>query len=340
MKWQLLNTTALVRKPADETGSGGEGGEGGEGGAPGEGGGGDAGEGGNAGDPGAGDGGRKGSLLDYAPKGKQAEGGEGGEEWKLPDGVDIPEHLVGTDAETTLAKIATAYRGARQELSTRGKADGVLEGEVPKDLDGYTFEGDTENDPILKDLTSEESKPIVDAWRAAAKEVGIPNTAFAKFMQMGMKNMTESGLTLTGDPEQAAQINGEAEMEALEKAVGKAGADQMLRQIDTYAQKLAEVGILTSKEDVQEFGQMVGTAKSMQLMNRIIVEMHGEKPIPRGDAVDGAPTLAEAYEQQNRALSMPKGADRDDAIAAADKALEKAMAGKSSTTGQLRSRVL
>ena len=100
MKWQLLNTTALVRKPADETGSGGEGGEGGEGGAPGEGGGGDAGEGGNAGDPGAGDGGRKGSLLDYAPKGKQAEGGEGGEEWKLPDGVDIPEHLVGTDAET------------------------------------------------------------------------------------------------------------------------------------------------------------------------------------------------------------------------------------------------
>lgn len=339
MKWQLLNTTALVRKPADEGGAGGDAGKGADASGEAQGGaGGETGEGGDGGDQGAG---KRGSLLDYAPKGKLGQGGKGeGGDWQIPKGIELAEHLVGVDAESTLAKLAPAYNNLRRELSTRKKDEGQLEGEVPADLDGYTFEGDVENDPVLKDLTSEASKPIVDAWRAAAKEVGIPNKAFASFMQAGLKNMMDNGMTITGDPEKSAQINGEAEMAALEKAVGKAGADQMLRQIDTYAQKLATMGILQTKEQVEEFGQMVGTAEAMQIMNRIIVEMHGEKPIPRGDAIEGAPTTAEAYEQHSRAMAMPQGQDRDDAIAAAERALEKALAGSASTPGQVRSRIM
>lgn len=280
----------------------------------------------------------KSSILDFAPKGEAAEG-EGGEKWALPEGLDVPDHLLGTSAEDTLKKLSTAYKGARQELSTRKRADGVLEGEVPKDIEGYTFEGDAEKDPILKDLTSEESKPIVDAWRAAALEVGIPNAAFAKFMQTGIAKMQEGGLQLSADPEESARINGEAEMESLTQMLGKDGADMALRQLDTFAQKLANNGILSSKDDVAEFGQMVGTARAAQIMQRIITAEFGERAIPPGDAIDGAPTIEEAYEMQRQANSIKDMSERQEAVARADAALAKAMR-KGSIPGQVRSRVL
>lgn len=292
-------------------------------------------EGGDAGTPPKGS-----SILDYAPKGDAKEGGDG--DWKLPDGLEVPDHLLGTSAEETLKKLSTAYKGARQELSTRKREDGVLEGEVPKDLDGYTFdtiEGDPEKDPILADLTSEESKPIVDAWRKAALEVGIPNAAFAKFMHAGIAKMQEGGLNIALNGEEAAKINGEAEMEALTKDLGKDGADMALRQLDTFAQKLANNGILNSQEDVQEFGQMVGTAKAAQIMQRIITAEFGERAIPRADGVAGAPTLAEAYEMQERALKIENSTERQEAVARAEEQIQKAMRG-GSTPGQVRSRVL
>jgi len=253
--------------------------------------------------------------------------------------MEIPEHLVGLSAEDTLKKLSTAYKGARTELSTRKKDDGVLEGAVPKDIEGYQFTGDIENDPVLKDLTSEESKPIVDEWRKAAMEVGIPDAAFAAFMHKGMENMGKAGFGAFGDSEQAQQVNGKAEMAALVEDLGKSGADLTLRQLDTFAQKLANNGILTSQDEVEEFGQMVGTAKAARIMQRIITAEFGEKAIPMGDGVEGSPTLEEAYEQHNAALSMPRGADRDEAMRRAEARLAQAMAG-GSTNGQLRSRVL
>lgn len=282
----------------------------------------------------------KSSILDFAPKdGDKAKDGDAAA-WKLPDGMEIPEHLVGLSAEDTLKKLSNAYKGARTELSTRKKDDGILEGAVPKDIDGYQFTGDLENDPVLKDLTSEESKPIVDEWRKAAMEVGIPDAAFAAFMHKGMANMSAAGFAPAfGDAAEAQRIQGEAEMAALVTELGKSGADQTLRQLDTFAQKLANNGILTDKSDVQEFGQMVGTAKAARIMQRIISAEFGEKAIPMGDGVEGAPTLEEAYEQHNAAMSMPRGADRDEAMRRAEARLSQAMAG-GSTSGQLRSRVL
>lgn len=281
--------------------------------------------------------GQKSTLLDFAPKGDNAKPGDAA--WKLPDGLEVPDHLLGTSAEETLRKLSTAYKGARAELSTRKREDGVLDGAVPKDIDGYKFEGDLEKDPILKDLASEESKPIVDAWRKAALEVGIPDAAFAKFMHTGIAKMQEAGLQVGLNPEQAMQINGEAEMEGLVQALGKAGADMALRQLDSFAQKLAERKILSSKEDVAEFGQMVGTARAAQIMQRIITAEFGEQAIPPGDPIEGGVTIEEAYQMQREALSISDATTRQEAVERADAALAKALA-QGSTPGQVRSRVL
>lgn len=324
----------LLRSPEAEGAAGGDGNPGeapGQGGAtasPSGDGGGDAGPDGSP--P------SRSSILDFA---KRGEAGGEGEGWTPPDGLELPDHLRGADADDTLRKLATAYKGARQELSTRKKEDGVLEGAVPKDIDGYQITGDDPDDPIIKDLTSEESKPIVDAWRKAALEVGIPDAAFSKFMQQGIRNMAEQGLQISGDPAETMRVNGEAQLEQLYETHGKAGGDQMLRAIDTYAQKLAQNQVLRSQEDVQEFAQMVGTAHALELMHRIIVAEFGEKPIPRADGVEGAPSPEEAYELHRQALAMPPGQDREEAVERAEKQLRKALQ-ESSTPGQVRSRVL
>lgn len=279
----------------------------------------------------------KSSILDFKTDPKP----EGADEWKLPDGLEIPDHLKGSNAEDTLRKMSVAYKGARQEISSRKKADGVLEGAVPKDIDGYNFDSlaiDPKDDPALQDLTSEESKPIVDAFRSAALEAGIPDQAFAKLMHGGMAKLMEGGLNIASG-EEATRINGEAEMASLVEEVGQAGADQIIGQLDSYGQKLASRGILSEQADVEEYAQMVGTARAARIMNRIIQSEFGERAIPPSDGVDGSVTVAEAYEQHASALRMPQGSDREEAIAAAEARIAKAMK-EQGTPGQVKSRVL
>ena len=342
-----MNTRAWLRflpvfAPAGEEGSGGAGeGAGGDGGGAGAGGDGGQSPGGGEGS-GEGEGGApRSSIMDFAPKGGDKGAGEG-DDWKLPDGLEVPDHLVGTSAEDTLGKLATAYKGARQELSTRVKpGEGQLEGTVPKEFSGYEITGDGEtDDEIANELNTEASKPIVDQWRKAALEVGMPDAAFAKFMKLGMGNMIEAGYAMTGTPEEQAQINGEAEMEALTKEVGQAGADQMLAQMNNFAQRLATNGILQNQADVDEFGQMIGTSRAIQIMQRIIVGEFGEKPIPKAEGVEGALTVEEAYQLQNEAMALPAGAEKEEKLARAEKELRKALASGGSTPGQIRSRVL
>ena len=293
------------------------------------------------GDKSGGEGGKS-SILDFARKGGDADPDGDGDAWKLPDGLEVAEHLVGTSAEDTISKLAVAYKGMRTDLATRKKADGVLEGDVPKDIEGYKFTGEAENNPILDDLNSEASKPIVDAWRAAALETGIPDAAFSQFMQLGIAKMAEGGnvLNLGQTPDQATQIAGEAEYANLVEVLGQAGADQAVRQIDTYAVGIAERGILQNQAEVDEFGQMVGTSLGLQIMQRIIVEEFGEKPIPRGDGGEGTVTLDEAYAQHAAAMAMDPGSSgRESAITSAEAAIAKAMR-QGSTQGQITSKIL
>lgn len=339
--WKLWNTAAPVWAPADEGTPGDTGGLAPTGDDPGQGANPpapvDAGGEGELGAPAAG---KPSSIMDFAKRGEGEKPAEGGEKWKLPDGLEIADHLVGDSAEDTLRKMSVAYAGARKELSTRSKDAGVLEGTVPKDIDGYqiTLDEKAKDNPALADLTSEASKPIVDAWRAAALEVGIPNEAFSKFMQQGVAKMAEGGLTI-GNAQEQTELNGAAEYEALTKQLGKDGADMALHQLDTFGLKLQEHGILNSEEDLIEYAQMFGTARGAVIGQRMISVMFGEKAIPRGDGPDGEQTVAEARATLDAALKMPAGSDREAAVLRAEEGMKKAIR-PGINPGQMKSSVL
>ena len=340
--WKFWNYHAPVFAPANEGeggGAGAQGGEGsggGEGGAGGEGSGDGAGDGQGEGQGGEGDG--SSSILDFAKRGGK-EGGEGegdGNSYTLPDGVELPEHLVGGDANETLAKVAKAYSGARKELSQ--KSTGGLEGAVPDNADGYTFESSGDDDKIAAELNSEASKPYVDAFKASAHKHGIPDKAFAAFMRDGMQGLADAGVPMGQTNEEAQQISGKAEMEALREEVGAAEAGTIVNTIANYADKLADKGVLADEADVVEFAQMVGTARGARIFHRMLVGEMGEKPIPAGDGSDGSVTSDEAYAAHAKASALPPGAERDQAMAEAQKKMQKAFGQNSA--GSIRSSVL
>lgn len=341
--WQFWLRHGLVRSPADE-GAGGAGsdGEGGEGkGQGGEGSGGEGGEGEGGGEGQGGD--KASSILDFASKeGAKKGDGEGkeGDDWKLPEGMEVPDHLLGTSAEDTLAKVAKAYQGARRELSNKGKGEGKLEGDVPDEPDGYQFEAEGDDDKIAEELNSEASKPYVDAFRKAAHDLGIPDKAFSQLMRQGLAGIAENGIPIGVSNEEAAKISGEQEMAALTEAVGQKEAGTIVNTISTYGEKLAQRGVLADEADVAEFAQMVGTARGARIFHRILTGELGEKPIPNADGADGSVTAQEAYAKHAAASRMPPGSEKDEAMAEAQRLMQKAFGNNPQPTGSIRSGVL
>lgn len=242
--WKFWQYHAPVWSPADE-GSGGSGEGNGDGGSGGEGeGAGGEGEGGD----GDGQGQGNSSILDFATKTKAKEGEGDGEAWKLPDGIELPDHLVGSTADETLAKLSKAYQGARRELSQKGKGEGKLEGAVPENPDGYKFDPEGEDDKIAEELNSEASKPYVDAFRKAAHKIGIPDKAFTQLMREGLSGIAENGMPIGVSNEEAARISGEQEMAKLVQEVGQKEASTIVNTIGTYAEKLAQRGFSRTRQ--------------------------------------------------------------------------------------------
>lgn len=332
--WKFWQYHAPVWSPADE-GSGGSGGEGGDGGSGGEGEG-AGGEGGSGDGEGQGQG--NSSILDFATKGKTKEGD--GDAWKLPDGMELPDHLVGSTADETLAKVTKAYQGARRELSQKGKGEGKLEGAVPDGPDGYKFDPEGDDDKIAAELNSEASKPYVDAFRKAAHKLGIPDKAFTQLMREGLSGIAENGMPIGVSNEEAQKISGEQEMASLVKEVGQKEASTIVNTIGTYADKLAQRGVLKDEQDVSEFAQMVGTARAARIFHRILTGEMGEKPIPQADGADGSVTPQEAYAKHAAASRMKPGAEKDAAMAEAQRLMQKAFGNSPQATGSIRSGVL
>lgn len=332
--WKFWQYHAPVWSPADE-GSGGSGGEGGDGGSGGEGEG-AGGEGGSGDGEGQGQG--NSSILDFATKGKAKEGD--GDAWKLPEGMELPDHLVGSTADETLAKVTKAYQGARRELSQKGKGEGKLEGAVPDDPDGYKFDPEGDDDKIAAELNSEASKPYVDAFRKAAHKLGIPDKAFTQLMREGLSGIAENGMPIGVSNEEAQKISGEQEMASLVKEVGQKEASTIVNTIGTYADKLAQRGVLKDEQDVSEFAQMVGTARAARIFHRILTGEMGEKPIPQADGADGSVTPQEAYAKHAAASRMKPGAEKDAAMAEAQRLMQKAFGNSPQATGSIRSGVL
>lgn len=326
--WKEWQYRAPVWSPADEGAGGGGSSEGeGEGGKSG---------GGETGSEG-GDKGASTSILDFATK---AGGEEGGEAWKLPDGLDLPAHLVGADAAETLSKLGKAYQGARAELARKGKTDSKLEGVTPDSPEGYIFEPVGEDDKIAAELNSEASKPYVDAFRKAAHKLGIPDKAFSTLMREGLAGIAEGGMPIGASNEEAAKISGEQEMAALVKDVGQQEATAIVSTISAYADKLATRGVISGDEDRAEFMQMIGTARAARIFHRILTGELGEKSIPAAVGSDGAVTPQEAYAKHAAASRMPPGADRDLALAEANAAMQKAFGSEAPRSGSIRSNVL
>lgn len=333
--WKFWQYHAPVWSPEDE-GAGGSGGEGGDGGSGGEG------E-GAGGEGGEGEGQDKGSsILDFATKqktgGKEGEGD--GDAWKLPDGMELPDHLLGQTADETLAKVTKAYQGARRELSQKGKGESSLEGAVPDDPDGYKFDPEGDDDKIAAELNSEASKPYVDAFRKAAHKLGIPDKAFTQLMREGLGGIAESGMPIGVSNEEAQKISGEQEMASLIKEVGQKEASTIVNTIGTYAEKLAQRGVLKDEADMAEFSQMVGTGRAARIFHRILTGEMGEKPIPTADGADGSVTPQEAYAKHAAASRMPGGAEKDAAMAEAQRLMQKAFGNSPQATGSIRSGVL
>lgn len=321
--WKFWMQHAPVWSPNDEQGGAGEGDNKGEGGD--QQGGADEGEGEGEGKA------KPGSILDFADKGNDGNGDA--EKWAVPDGIEIAPHLIGATAEATVEKLAKAYGSARKAIGS-----GATLGEVPEKIEGYAFEAKGDDDAIAAELNSEASKPFVDAFREAALKNKVPAELFQSFMRDGMEKVAELGLPLGQSDEEAATASAEAEMAALVETVGQAQANQIVNQVATYGEKLVANGVLLDEADVDEFAQMVGTGRGARIFSRILQAEFGEKPIPAADGLEGNMTQAEAYAAHARALAMPEGAERDQALRAAEESFKKTFSQRPG--GQVRSSVL
>jgi ribosomal protein L16/L10AE len=327
---------APVWAPPDEGSAGAGEGKGGEGGGAASGGEGEGAGGDSGGGEAEGQGEAGTSILDFATKAKPGDGD--GEAWKVPEGVDLPDHLLGSTADETLAKVARAYQGARQSLSQKGK--GKLEGTVPDDPDGYVFEPEGDDDKIAAELNSEYSQPYVDAFRKAAHKLGIPAETFTQFMRTGLAGIAESGMPIGVSNEEAAKISGEQEMAALVNEVGPKEANTIVNTISTYAEKLTQRGVLQNDAEVAEFAQMFGTAMAARIFHRMLTAEFGEKPIPMADGMDGSVTPEEAYAKHAAASRMPAGAEKDAAMVEAQRLMAKAFGTEQQKGGMIQSSVL
>lgn len=271
------------------------------------------------------------SILDLATS--ETETTEETGDYKAPD--TIPEHMRGKDADETLAKVMKAYTGARETIS---KGTGKLEGGVPENIDGYTFESEGDDDKLAAEMNSEESKPVVDAFKKAALDVGIPDKAFAAFMRQGLANAAEAGVPVGLSDEQAVQISADAEMERMVELMGdQTSANTVVNTVDNYATKLIDNGVM-AKEDMATFKDMCGTADCSRLFYQIMTAEFGEKAIPLTDPDSGKLTSTDAYALHAKASSMPEGAEKVAALQDANAAMQKTFGDQK--TGSVRSSVL
>lgn len=328
MTWYTRRTMLLGGRtfsPADEGGSG----DGGSGDGDGEGG---DGSGDGEGD-GSSDKGGSGSILDLATGGDKAKPGDG--EYKAPD--FLPEHLHGKDDADTLKKVHDAYAGARKSLSKGGQGDT----DVPEKSDGYEFvdtSKDDKPDKVFAELTSEASKPVVSLAQKAAHKIGLGGAKFNEFMREFVSGAAESGLPIGVGDGEAQAISAEAEMERLTEIVGSGSeASTLVNTVSTYAQKLVDRGTI-AQDDLSEFAAMVGTAESAHLFYRILTAELGEKPIPAAEGGAGTVTQTDAYALHAKASAMPDGAEKSQAMEAAQRAMQKAFG--QNPTGSVKSSVL
>jgi hypothetical protein len=156
-------------------------------------------------------------------------GGAGDQGFKAPDGM--PAEFVGKDAGETLGKVWAGYgalntrtEGLRGELARVPKA--------PEKPEGYTFKPSEKLAPFFG--TDPAANPALTHARAAAHKAGIPDAAFASFIEGTYGPMIEAGLI-------APPYDAKAEIQGYMKAQGvdQTTATAHFTEAETFAKGLA-----------------------------------------------------------------------------------------------------
>ena len=252
-------------------------------------------------------------------KGDNSDDNDGDSGPYRPDG--LPDHLYGESDKETLDSLAKAYKGARDQIANR-KTDS--DGKVPDNIDGYKIEAKGDDDTIAAELNSKESQPIMDAFKTAALEVGMGEKQFSTFIRKGTELAAEAGIPIGISPEKQSEISANAEFADLaEMTGGEKTAQAMVDFNRGIFDKSIENGTAT-EDDRDEFNEMVGTAQSTALFQRMMAPYVGEMPIPLTNNADAGVTPGDAEAAHAAALSMKPGAERDNAIKKAEKMFETA----------------
>lgn len=252
--------------------------------------------------------------------------------WEAPK--DLPDHLKADTAEEALAKVLKAYQGARAEISKGG----AIKGTVPETADGYAIKSTGDDDAVAKEWASEASKPLVDAFQAAALEMKLPAEAFQDLMRRGLTKLQEAGIPVGMTDEEQLELSADLEHETLRKMVSDPReADVIVLTVDGYRQKLVDGGLINEDES-EEFRVMCGSAASAMLFYKILTTKLGEKPLPLPDPNAPNATVEEAYNAKAEASKIKDPTERAAAIARADAMMVKAVG--TEAAGSIRSNVL
>jgi len=280
------------------------------------------GDGGEGDDDGAAPKGSLSEMLDHASDGeKDGDKGEADGDWsKIAAKLGVDAEHIGKTPEDTVKALQGRIKGFRDQIGKGKKA-----GEVPETAEGYEIEADGEDDIVAPYLNAEENTPILNAFREAALARGMDKGQFAGFLRDGLSAAHDGGLIDLRDGDTVIAESAQQEMETLSEQIGASEAVDMANSVINFGKELVDQGTIP-KEWQNEFNVMCGTAEATQIMYNIMTGKMGLKAQPHGDPIKGAKSVDDANDAYRAALAMKPGAERDTAVRAAEKDVQKANA--------------
>lgn len=211
----------------------------------------------------------------------QAQGGDGGSpSIYRPEG--LPDHLLGTNDQETIDKLAKAYGGARRDI---GRGD---LGEVPEKPDGYQF---AFSDPVKEILGDVEKDDLLLAVREDAHKMGLTDKQFSGFLDAAFGRMLDMGLVeppvdLAKELDALAPDGGDALDEAGRKSAIEARIRDNAAIVDVWKSR----GMPAESGDALQ--ALLDTAGGNKAIEWFRGKMGSPQPVPGGKP-SGAATEAD-----------------------------------------------
>lgn len=230
-----------------------------------------------AGDPGAGG----------TPGGDGGAGGAAGRPEFIPQGLELPADMIGSDAPSTIGTLYAKYQEASKPPydpeklpdEYKGKQPGEVfemafkrieglrgelgkRGEVPKDAAGYEYEPAEAAKPFFRTGPNGEPDPMLEATRKVALDAGMTSQQFSTFLNGFFEQGLSGGMI-------AAPINPKAEIASFAKAEGLAdevAASRRVDELSNWGKKFAEQFRLGEAE-ATEIDILTDTAAGLRVLS-------------------------------------------------------------------------